>query len=647
MIYINRITVCLILCLLWSSGYSQEQKLKKAQKEYEQLGFIKASEIYEKVADKGYRSVELFEKLGNTYYFNARYKEAAKWYKELFAMDTSIAPVYYRRYSQSLKATGADRLAQEMYNAYVDISGTDKERMLKAEDYLKRIADNSGRYTIKNLPVNTDGIDFGGYAQNGKLIYASTRDTGTLAKRKSAWDGLTFLDLYEVSVDSGGSYGPSFKIKGDINTRFHESSACVTRDGKTLYFTRNNTTPEMKRQKKEFQRLKIYRATLIDGKWTNVEDLSINGDTYSTAHPVLSPAEDKLYFVSNRPEAIGATDIFYAAIKADGSLGRVENMGKTINTYGRESFPFVSDRNELYFSSDGHFGLGGYDVFYVQLSKNGTESQGSLLNVGRAVNSAMDDVAFSINTQTHKGYISSNRAGGLGYDDIYGFTETKDIRELIQAQIHGTVIDKNTGEPIANSKIGLFYQDGTPFISVVTDMNGTYSITTDRYASYAVRASKEGYGTDEAYSLRNKKTQEINFRLERDLYALTEGSDLGRMLGIKEIYFDFDKWDIRPDAEVELQKVLTVMEQYPTLSIAIKSHTDSRGNDAYNQLLSEKRARSTKQYLLDKGINEERLSAMGYGESRPVNKCTNGVKCTEREHQQNRRSEFIIGILKK
>jgi len=638
--------IVLLSMLSFVTVFSQEGKINRADKSYKQLGFIKASEIYEKVANKGYRSVELFEKLGNTYYFNAKYKEAAKWYKELFTLDSSVAPVYYRRYAQSLKAVGEDVASKRMFDAYVKRSENVSNSTLTTADYLKMIADNSGRYTLEHLSINTDGIDFGGHVQDGKLIYASTRDTGTFAKRKSSWDGLTFLDLYEVSVDSSGFYGSAVKIKGDVNTRFHESSGCITRDGKTLYFTRNNTTPGMQKEKKAIQHLKIYRATFIDEKWTQIEDLSINGDHYSTAHPVLSPTEDKLYFVSDRPEAIGATDIFYANIHADGTLGRVENMGNTINTHGRESFPFISDRNELYFSSDGHFGLGGYDVFYIQLSADQEVAEGSLLNVGRPMNSAMDDVAFSIHTPTHKGYISSNRAGGFGYDDIYSFTETKDIRDLIQAEIHGTIIDKSTQEPIANGTVALYDADGTLFTSVVTDANGYYTVTTDRFMSYSIRASKEGYSTDESYSEKGMESQEINFELERDLYALIEGGDLAKMLGIEEIYFDFDKWNIRSDAEVELQKVLAVMEQYPKLFITINSHTDSRGNAHYNLLLSEKRAQSTKQYLLNHGIDNGRLSAKGYGESKLINQCRNGVQCTEEAHQLNRRSEFIISIIK-
>lgn len=635
----------MFLGLLPLLGYAQQGKLNKAHKQYEKLGFIRASEIYEEVASKGYRSVELLQRLGNTYYFNANYQKAAPWYKELFALDSSISPAYYRRYAQSLKAIGEDTASERIYNLYVQRRAESSEAALTSSDYLNKIAENSGRYTIDKLPFNSEGIDFGGIVNNGKLYYASTKDTGTLGKRKSAWDGLAFLDIYQTGVNSDGTYGSSSKIEGDVNTRFHESTPWVTKDGKTMYFTRNNTTPKEKKKKGFIQHLKIYRASLVDGKWKNIENLSINGDHYSTAHPVLNSKEDRLYFVSDRPGSIGATDIFYCEINSDGSLGRVKNAGEIINTRGRESFPFITERDELYFSSDGHFGLGGYDVFYVQLSDNENILKESFLNVGEPINSAMDDVAFTINTSTHNGFISSNRDGGLGYDDIYSFTENTDVRKLLLSEISGTVVDRHTGEPLGQSEIELFFEDGSLFTKVQTDSNGYYRVGANRNVIYVVRASKEGYSSEESFSLKGKKSQVINFELERDLYELASGGDLAKMLGIKEIYFDFDKSNIRPDAEVELQKVITVMEQYPKLTIAIRSHTDSRGNDNYNLKLSDQRARSTKNYLISHGIDTNRLSAKGVGEQELVNRCVNGVKCPDEQHQENRRSEFIIGVI--
>ncbi|MCF8716332.1 OmpA family protein [Joostella atrarenae] len=638
--------VTVFMLFSFSTVSSQEAKLNRADASYKQLDYIKASEIYEEVANRGYQSVELFENLGNTFYFNAKYKEASRWYQKLFEMDSLVDRVYYRRYAQSLKAIGQDAESEKMFDTYLRLTGSISEVEFTSSEYLKLILENSGRYSIKNLSINTSGVDFGGFMHNGKLLFASTRDTLSLVKRKSSWDGLTFLDLYEVQFDSVNLEGLSNKIKGDVNTRFHESSGCITRDGKSLYFTRNNTTPIEKKGGSNIQRLKIYRSTLVNGKWTNIEDLSINSDNYSTAHPVLNSSEDKLYFVSDRPESIGATDIFYVNINPDGSLGKVENMGNVINTNGRESFPFVSERNELYFSSDGHYGLGGYDVFYTQLLENGEGAKSSILNVGKPINSSMDDISFSIDLNTHMGFISSNREGGLGYDDIYSFEETKDIRELIQGMIYGTVTDADTKKPIVNGKVDLYDENGSLFISALTDSEGNYVATTNRFMGYTVRVSKDEYSSKEISSINGEKEQKIDFELERNLYALTTGEDLAKMLGIKEIYFDFDKWNIRPNAEVELQKVLIAMEKYPNLKIVIKSYTDSRGDDSYNQILSERRSRATKEYLIHKGISKNRLSTFGYGESKLVNKCKNGILCTESEHQQNRRSEFIINYFK-
>lgn len=632
----------IILCLFsFLTAFSQEGKLDRADKNYQRLGYIKASKIYQKVADKGYRSAELFEKLGNTYYFNAQYEKALHWYDELFSMEQEIRPVYYLRYAQSLQASGKSKKARKHYDRYHDLLGN-AEDWSQSERYLEIIEKNSGRYTLKNLNLNTSGVDFGIAEYKDGLVFASTRDTGTIGKRKSAWDGLSFLDLYSVSYAQGSiDLNSISKIKGKANTIAHESTPVFTADGQTMYFTRNNNTSEKGGEKSEIVHLKIYRAQFIDGKWKEIEDLSINGEKFSTAHPALNTEEDRLYFVSDRTESMGATDIFVVEIRNDGSLGRVENLGDKINTSGRESFPFITERNELYFSSDGHFGLGGYDVFYVQLE--GIQPSGGMINVGKPMNSEMDDVAFSINTLTHKGFVSSNRPGGHGRDDIYSFTETTDIRDVIYSRIYGRVTDADTGKPIANASIKIF-ANMELVKQIFTDSSGDYATEVNRNTVYTIRAEKEAYSTDEAVSETGLAEQEINFELKRDLYALFEGQDIGKALGIKNIFFDFDKWNIRPDAEVELQKILAVLEEYPRLHIDIRSHTDSRGNDAYNEILSDKRANSTMQYLVGQGIDNNRLSAKGYGESQLVNRCSNGVNCTAAEHQENRRSEFIIKV---
>lgn len=635
-----------IALFLFNSGSltAQGGKYTKADKEYDDLAYINASDIYLYVADKGYRSLELLQKLGNTFYFNAEYTEAAHWYGESFSLightdSIQPEPIYYLRYAQSLHASGNRNEAREWFNKYTGLVPQKEQRTVA--QYHKLMEKNSGRYIIQNLEVNTSAIDFGASFSGNKLLFASTRDTGTVTTRTSSWDNRTFLNLYEAPINENGSLGPVSKLKGILKSRFHESSATVTKDGNTMYFTRNNITSKEKNKKKETKNLKIYRAKRQgNGEWGDLEDLSINDKGFNTAHPALSPDGKKLYFVSDRKGSVGQTDIFVVEINENGSLGTPENLGPQVNTKGRESFPFVTERDELYFSSDGHYGHGGYDVFYMDLS--GTMA-GVPINVGKPVNSEKDDFAFAIDKEGKKGYFSSNRPGGQGNDDIYSFVQIKDIAETLKSRIYGKVVDVDTGEPLENAPITILNGKGDKIYMLKTDADGNYMADpTNIMLTYRVLSEKGEYDSDDAQVIAGNGENEVNFALKRNTYTLTEGLDLAKILNIPMIYFDFDGSDIRSDADVELQKALAVLQRYPALRIDIRSHTDSRGDDAYNRSLSERRARSTMEWLVRNGIDRSRLMAKGYGESQLVNHCPNGIPCSEEAHQQNRRSEFIV-----
>lgn len=450
---------------------AQERKMDKAEKIYENYGYIDAREIYLNVAEKGYASEELYQKIADSYYFNGEYKKALEWYEKLFELNKSPETKYVLRYSQSLRANGKDKKAKEQYDIFVEKSGKHlKEKQLTADEYLQLIETNSGRYKIRALSeINTEGIDFGNATYDHKLVYASTKDTDVFMQRKSTWDGLSFLDLYEVKIENGSVTGMPHKLPGDVNSKFHESSPVFTKDGKTMYFTRSNSTPE---EKKKDEKLKIYRAKLIDGKWGQIEELDINADEYSTAHPALNTDETRLYFASDRPGGYGESDLYMVPIKKNGDLGKAENLGPKINTEGKETFPYVSSGNELYFSSDGHFGLGGLDVFYVRIKPLGF---GNLLNVGKPINSYADDFAFGIDGESKKGFFSSNRGENIHtfvYDDIYWLIENEPIKDVNQARIFGIVIDKDTHEPLANTTVFLFEEDGKEYTTVTTDEKG-------------------------------------------------------------------------------------------------------------------------------------------------------------------------------
>lgn len=621
---------------------AQERKVSKAAGSYEQLDYVNAQKIYLEVAEKGHESEELFTKLANSYYFNAQYNEAVKWYERLFNFTaTPEENNVYLRYSQSLKATGKAAKAVEYFDVFLVKSDLENQQ-IKAQDYLEIIQQNSGRYEMEALENVYDEkqISFGHLKLGDTLYYASTNNSKTFLNSRSAWDGLSFLSLYTVEVDSlNQTTSKPKKLTGKLKSKFHESSPIFTADHNTMYFTRSNITYD---DKNEDQRLKIYKAQRKNNKWQKAEELSINSDYFSSAHPTLNSDNTKLYFSSDRPGGYGESDIYVSDIDSYGNLSVPTNLGSTINTSGKETFPFITADNALYFSSDGHLGMGGLDVFYIEILDNGF---GNLLNIGAPVNSYADDFAFGIDLETHRGFISSNRSsdeGAFVYDNIYSFLETSPIIDVYVAQIEGVVTDKQTGEPIAEAQVILSDVDGTIFKEVLTDENGYYLVETNKFDSYLIKASKPEYDTDESMSKSGLETQEINFQLQQNEMPLVPGTDLAEVLNIPIIYFDFDKSNIRKDAQVELEKVFAVLNLYPDLKIDIRSHTDSRGNDAYNEALSQRRATSTLNYLVAKGTDASRLSATGFGETQHVNNCSNGVPCSEVDHQKNRRSEFIV-----
>lgn len=634
------IVFSIVLILLGANqAFSQKRKVDKADDKFVQYRYLDARKIYEKVIDKGFESEEVYERLANTYYFNASYAEAAKWYKRLFDYSSDYDKTdILLRYSQSLKAIGKDQEAERVYLEYLENSGRKDSRIL--EDYLERIAFNSDRYDFGVLEelYDEEQITYGKTVVDSELWYSSTFDKpNSFLNTRDAWSGLSFVSLFKVPIDSENNItGEPKRVKNTFKERFHISSPVFTKDGATAYFTRSNTS---KTQRGEDVVLKIYRSSLKDNVWQKPEELSINGEAFSTAHPALSPEEDKLYFSSDRDGGFGNSDLYVVAINEDGSLGEVQNLGDKINTDGREVFPFVSEENELYFSSDGHFGLGGLDVFYVKIEDDG--EFGPVINVGEPVNSPADDFAFGLNSETKYGFVSSNRSDSDSLfvkDNIYSFKENTSIR--YQAVIEGVVTEKYTDKPIEEASVLLVDLDGKEYAEVYTDDQGHYKVKTNMFDTYQLRASKEGYDSDEKVSEANLEHQIIDFVLQNN--EITTGTDLAKLLNIPMIHFDFDKHAIRSDARVELEKLIAVLEEYPDLRINIRSHTDSRGTHAYNQKLSERRAQSTYDYLVKAGIAADRMEYEGLGETELLNECADNVPCSAAKHQENRRSEFIV-----
>ena len=638
----NYILLFLIIVNVFSfDSYAQQSKINAADKKYDNYAYIDAIKTYEKVANKGYKSEDMFKKLGNSYYFNSNFEGASKWYGELFAMNTSVEPEYYYRYAQSLRAIGQTELANKMMDEFATKFKDDIRSKLYNENvnYLDQIKANSGRYDIENAGINSKYSDYGTFVHDNKIYFSSARDTGNFSKRKHKWTGEYFTNLYIADVDSSKVK----KFKTNLNTKFHEASPVFTKDGKTVYFTRNNYVDGKKGKDEEKTTLiKIYKATLENGKWTNITAVPFDSDNYSTAHPALSPDEKTLYFASDMPGTLGQSDLYQVSINSDGSYGTPVNMGKTINTEGKETFPFVTDENEIYFSSDGRPGLGGLDVFAGKIEKDGTISD--IQNVGADINSPKDDFAYVIDPVSRKGYFSSNKEGGQGSDDIYKFIENKALR-CVQ-ELSGAITDAETAVILPGAKVSL-YDNQTVLNTTIADDNGIYKFPVDCGKTYNVRAEKEEYETKEVSITIGKLSGKTSLpiALTKNTCRVTIGDDLGTCFGIKMIYFDLDKSNIRTEAAIDLEKILVVLNENPGMKLDIRSHTDSRATFKYNEALSDRRAKSTIEWLIKNGVAAKRLTGKGYGETQLVNKCADDVPCTEAEHQENRRSEFIITAL--
>jgi outer membrane protein OmpA-like peptidoglycan-associated protein/tetratricopeptide (TPR) repeat protein len=632
----------IIICFSFDS-YAQDSKTAAGDKKYDSYAYIDAIKTYERVAEKGYKSEDMFKKLGNSYYFNSDFDGAAKWYGELFAMNTSVEPEYYYRYAQSLKSTGQIDKANKILSEFNAKFKNDNRGKLYKEDvnYLDQIKANSGRYTIEDAGINSKYSDYGSFVYDNKIYFASARDTGNFSQRKHKWTNEYFTNLYFADVDA--KTGKSVKVnkfKTSINTKFHESSPAFTKDGKTVYFTRNNYVNGKKgKDENKITLIKIYKATLDNnGKWGNSIELPFNSDNYSVGHPALSADGKTLYFASDMPGTLGQSDIYKVSINGE-SYGAPQNLGTSINTEGKETFPYVTSENEIYFASDGHPGLGGLDVFVGNIDDNGTIS--NIQNVGSDINSPKDDFAYNIDPVSRRGYFSSNKDGGQGSDDIYKFLETRKL-QCVQT-LEGIITDLNTTAVLPGTKVTL-YEGTTIKNSTVSDKDGYYTFTVECGKTYNVRAEKEEYTTREVTVTIGKLTGKTSLpiALEKSTCKVTIGDDLGKCFGIKMIYFDLDKSNIRTEAALDLEKILDVLNNNPTMKLDIRSHTDSRATHQYNAALSNRRAKSTIDWLVKNGVAKNRLTGKGYGETQLVNGCSDGVQCSEEEHQMNRRSEFII-----
>ncbi len=614
----------LILLLFIGNSFmvsAQSGKQKKADRLYNDLAYIEAVDVYKDLIENNHNTIENSLKLGDSY-MKLRSPENAVFYYGDAINDSNISPEYYFKYAQALRGVKRYDESREWLQKYRDSKGQNKDvdAMLAGDIADFKIADE---YTLNQVNFNSGLSDFGAFVHDGKTYFVSARDEGMSKKSKVySWNGEPFLDVYQLT---GETVTP---LEGDVNTILHDGPLTITKDGGHMYFTRNNilNNRKGKRDKDKTNHLKVYRATNVNGTWQDVVELPFNNDTYSVGHPALSADEKTLYFASDMPDGFGGTDIYKAEILGDNQYGNPVNLGDVINTSLDETFPFVTEYNVLYFSSNGHLGLGMMDVFKADLGEMVIKVE----NLGAPVNSNMDDFAYFQQEDINTGYFASNRDNGV--DNIFGFNLLKPL------VLKGQVTDKVNNRPVATATIRLLDENNRQIAFLETDKDGNYETTISRNREYPIEAKHIEYQemTGSVSSMNTDDKEELIYNIQLDPVR-----DIEYLAEIDIIYFDFDKHNIRPDAARELDKLVELMNnKYPELVIEIGSHTDRRGSNQYNEGLAERRAKATYDYLVSQGVDASRIhDYKGYGENQTAIECS---RCSEDDHQLNRRSIFKV-----
>ncbi|TYA56366.1 OmpA family protein [Formosa maritima] len=624
-----------IIALISTFLFSQE---KVADKFFDNYAYLKAAELYQEAVNNGEDNVHVLTRLGDCYYNNSDSKQAAIWYAKALEKNKDISPEFIYKYIQTQRSLGNYDEADLWLSKFKEIQNNDsrvKDVKNSNLHLYEKLASTKGIYVkIDNLSINSNYSDFGSAINKNTIYFASSRDTKNDIYK---WNNEPYLDLYQGTISTTDGKKEILDIKklefeGVHRDNLHYADAALTNDGKTMYFSRMNVgnRNRARMDKKGTVQLKIYKATLVDSIWSNIEELPINNDAFSTYHPALSPDNKTLYFTSDREGGLGQTDLYKVDLSNNGTIGEVKNLGPEINTEGREGYPFIAKDSTLYFSSDGFLNLGLLDVFKSNIIK---DENAKAENLGAPYNSGYDDFAYFIDSETNTGYFSSNRQDGKGSDDIYEFS-IYNCKQIIK----GIARDSKTLSPLATTNVQLIDESGKIIEEVTTNELGEYSFEVDCDNKYTILGSKPDY-KDAIAKIETTDEHEKVHQADLLLIPLINDNEIV----INPIFFNFDKWDIRPDAAYELENIVAVMREHPNMVIKIESHTDSRGSDSYNMKLSDRRAKSTRDYLYSRNIAQDRIeSAIGFGESRLVNDCSNGVKCSEEQHQENRRSKFII-----
>lgn len=634
-----------LLLLLPFSLFSQSKR-EKADTYFEQFDFDNAIDLYESIKNL---NIDGQRNLARSYHNRHRYVEAEEAYSRFIHSEAATVDDYFN-YSILLRINSKHDQTKIWMEKILEKNPDD----LRAGDFFEN-EENIYTWLIRNpdcsvinLDFNDENDDFGVvFYKKKQMIFTSTRQGNRpFLTREYTWNKKPYLSIFEAGTDKQKQFIDIHFWNKKQNKKWHEGPISFNKNHTFAAFNRNNYSKSVD---DNTVRLEIYFTQYKKGEWSKPEPFHLNNPAYSVGHPALSKDGKMMFFVSDMPGGYGGSDIYYSLQKKDGTWGEAINAGRNINTEGNEEFPFYdSDKGLLFFASNGRSGLGGFDIFVASRPPCCIRFD-KPENMGTPINSSYDDFSIAMDKSLRSGYFSSNRPIGKGGDDIYRFTFRRPFHHYIPV----TIFEKNHTDLDDEGK-GMLYQlfvinktNKLPIINATVELGniarmetndkGLVSKRFENKASFQASVNAMGYKQE-------KKSVSIVDTLDHIIKTDTIylSVETNKQIVLKNIYYDFDKSNILSESAMELDKVVRFLKNNPTVTIELSSHTDSRGTDEYNLRLSDARAQSAVNYILSKGITKDRITAKGYGESRPFNSCVNGAPCSERKHRENRRTEIFI-----
>ncbi len=632
-------------------SFGQKMTIKMADKSFDEFAFVDAIGLYEYAFEKDSTDNYVVKRLADANRNVGNTEQVERWLKKLIDRKVEV-PEDIFNYSQALKSNGKYLLAEVWLKEYSELRPEDGRVNIQVSilEYIQFLMRDSVNFATRNVSLNTVGSEMGPAFYKDKVVFSST-SIGAKTGANYKWNELPYLHMFSAKVNGDGDLTSPEPFAPKLKTAYHDGPVSFDQRKDIIYFTRNNFVKgKLSKSKTDVVNLKIFIGKLEEGEWKLTGSFKFNSDEYSAGHPSISKDGTIMYFASDMPGGYGKSDLYFSVL-SNGQWSKPFNLGPKINTEGNEFFPFISDDGVIYFASDGHGGLGGLDI-YFSVPERGIFT--SIENMGYPINSAKDDFGLALDSTGVKGYFSSNRSGGKGNDDIYSLKINH-----IPVIIRGTVKDRDTKDVLPDAKVVVIDEDGKTIRSSITRSDGQFEFEVSKGQQYIVNVNKEFYSesektvatatlrpNDEVFAeifLDQKIDEQSNEPAPKSMEE--EGGVPLQVVEIEYINYALDQTEIKPEAALILDKLIALMKEFPDLEIRVESHTDSRGSDEYNMLLSKRRAKAAFDYLSSKGVDPNRMLYHGYGETKLLNKCANGVICTEEQHEVNRRS--IVKVVRK